>query len=849
MYDASRGLLREVVMKTGRIWSHCLGFSTFLLLTLAFQIGCDGECSTEEEYESNPACEDPNRGHITGQITIPGAAQSAWGEPMRLPDWLKEASDILRQDFKAVGALAPPEKRGKATIPQSDANRVRPEGSRAMNWREGEVIVRSETPMRDRRADFESYLDSFLGGQFDLEIGLCNTVTSCLLHIRDESGKPLGKESTGWVAERIGHASELRFSEVNLVLQMARLPNDDFYGLQWHYNAINMEGAWEITVGDPEVVAAIVDTGVLVSHPDLANRVVGSADLISDATIAQDGDARDDDGNDVGDNACGAGCHSFHGTHVAGTMGAESDNALMVSGMAWEGGLLAVRVLGQGGGSLFDIAGGILWSVGEEVEGVTRNDKPADVVNLSLGGQGESETMDETVQTAIDTGAIVVAAAGNENSDASASTPANSPGIITVAAVGNVGDGQAIPKRAPYSNFGNVVDLAGPGGDQSVDLDGDGQADGVLSTLDDFVAFYQGTSMAAPHVSGLAMLMKARNREMQQAEALKLMTDNANPDIECSEGCGSGMIDAARTLMAVEGREDEAMIVASPSMVRVGKGDLDARVVFENVGGDSATIEISIGGPNRDLVTADQSGGRVDAGASLEVNLDLARTGDDEGEVTLTAVWGEGQVTEARIVWNAEELVAADYVLVGDVWFDLETEEISVERAVGAFRKDDYVYKLFNLKPGSHIVIGLSDDDNDGELEENEGIGVYPSIQEPEFVLTTAGETVSDVNFIVSPAFALEENDGASNGTVGDACESTDDCQAAFYCEPALPQGYCTADCSSGPEACPEGSSCLSLCADDDCVDTYSICFATCETDTDCRDGYYCDTDNTCFPE
>ena len=823
-------------------------FSLFFVFSVAlFNVGCDGECTTEAEFEVNPACEDPERGHITGQITIPGATQNLFsgGE---LPEWLLEASLLVAEGFEGVVESMPPEKRGKAHIPQLNSNRGH-QLSREENWRASEFIIRAHTPMSERREEIEHYVEGLLGEQFYTTIQMCNAIDACLFTVSDRTGKPVGKEETRWLIERLSQSDEFQYVEPNLILQTARLPNDDFYGLQWHYSAINMEGAWEISVGSDDIIAAVVDTGVKLAHPDLANRLVGSVDLISDVTTAQDGDGRDEDGDDVGDNACGLGCHSYHGTHVAGTMGAESDNALMVSGMSWAGGLLAVRVLGQGGGSLFDIADGIFWSVGEEVEGVGRNENPADVVNLSLGGQGESQFMNETVTAAIATGAIIIAAAGNSNADASSFTPANAPGIITVAAVGNVGGEQELPIRAPYSNFGDVVDIAAPGGDQSVDLDGDGQADGVLSTLDDFVAFYQGTSMAAPHVAGLAMLMKAQNPDVEQAEALQLMQDNSNDQMTCAEGCGRGMIDAAKTLLAVDGRDDEPMVVASPSMLRVGKGDLDAKLKFENVGGAPVTVDISVGGPDREKITVDQTDGRLDPGATLELNVDIDRTGEDEGEAILTAAWGEGNISEARIVWNAEQLIVADYAVVGAVWFDMENDEIYPERLVGAYRQDEYVYKLFNLTPGEHVVIGLSDDDNDGEWEANEGVGVYPSRQEPEFVTTVAGETVTDINFNLTAAFALEEDNGSGAGEVGAACESGADCAADLYCEPLLPGGYCTSDCSTGDFICPDGSVCFALCADEECLDTYAVCFDECATNEDCRAGYYCDLDNTCFPE
>ena len=157
-----------------------LACSMFVAATTFFSAGCDGECLTEAEFEANPACEDPDRGHIVGQITVPGATQSGWGTGQQMPDWIGEVSEVLAQDFRTATEQADPKKWGKAQIRQRDSNRVGPERSRTMNWRTGEVIVRGASPIRHRRGDFEAYLDAFLGAQFEVEIGLCNTDSSCL---------------------------------------------------------------------------------------------------------------------------------------------------------------------------------------------------------------------------------------------------------------------------------------------------------------------------------------------------------------------------------------------------------------------------------------------------------------------------------------------------------------------------------------------------------------------------------------------------------------------------------------------------------------------------------------------
>jgi subtilisin family serine protease len=220
-----------------------------------------------------------------------------------------------------------------------------------------------------------------------------------LADIVTPDGKPIDEATTAQLANVLATMPMLTFAEKNLILDKASVfPSDEFYTFQWHYAAIDVPSAWDITTGIPDVVAAVIDTGILFDHPDLGSRVVGGADLIDSAEVSNDGDGRDDDGNDVGDNACGTGCHSHHGSHCAGTMAAASNNGLMVLGIAWEGGLLAVRVLGEGGGSLNDIADGIEWAIGNDVDGVARNARPADVINMSLGGTGRSAVMAMSIE-------------------------------------------------------------------------------------------------------------------------------------------------------------------------------------------------------------------------------------------------------------------------------------------------------------------------------------------------------------------------------------------------------------------------------------------------------------------
>lgn len=342
------------------------------------------------------------------------------------------------------------------------------------------------------------------------------------------------------------------YAEADLLMQISATPNDTRYNEQWHYfeatGGLRADQAWDTNTGSGTVVA-VIDAGYR-PHADLDSKILPGYDFIADTFVANDGNGRDSDASDPGDwtttNECGAGSSasnsSWHGTHVAGTIGAESNNAQGVAGVAWGADILPIRVLGKCGGYTSDIADGIVWSAGGSVSGVPANSNPAQVLNLSLGGSGACpSTTQSAINTARSLGATVVVAAGNSNANAANYTPASCSGVITVASTDRNGS------RAYYSNYGSVVDVAAPGGDTP-----SGTANGVLSTLNsgtttpgaDSYAFYQGTSMATPHVAGVAALLYSVNPSVTPdlVESTLVNTSRAFPG-SCSQ-CGSGIVDA-----------------------------------------------------------------------------------------------------------------------------------------------------------------------------------------------------------------------------------------------------------------------------------------------------------------
>jgi serine protease len=340
---------------------------------------------------------------------------------------------------------------------------------------------------------------------------------------------------------KVVEARDCEFVEPDFVRQKMneRDPDDPMFSLQWALRMVRAPEGWVRSQGSESVVVAVVDTGIR-PHPDLDARVLPGFDFISSPESAGDGDGRDADPTDAGSEDPSS--SELHGLHIAGIIGAQSDNSLGIAGLDWRCKILPVRVLGvdHGQGLDSDIADAIRWSAGLPVDGAPDNPHPADVINLSFGGAGRSRALQNAVDDALGRGSIVIAAAGNLSHDARNDSPAGLDGVIAIGAAGPDG------KLADYSNFGPTVSLLAPGGLVSA---------GVLSTLPGGYGYHAGTSQAAAFVSGAAALVRSvAPLDAKQMKAL--LEGTANPSAKCvspananSPGCGAGLLDVDAALV------------------------------------------------------------------------------------------------------------------------------------------------------------------------------------------------------------------------------------------------------------------------------------------------------------
>jgi len=500
-------------------------------------------------------------------------------------------------------------------------------------------------------------------------------------------------------------------------------PDDLYYPLQWHYPQISLPQAWPINTGTG-VIVAVIDSGVFLAHPDFAGRLVAGYDFIDGIP----------GGNDPGDSPIPPGGSTFHGTHVAGTVAAATDNGIGVAGTAFGARVMPLRVCTTSGCPSFAIEQALRYAAGLPNDSGTVPAQAASVINLSLGRQGgpalagEQALYDELRARDI----IVVASAGNSNTS-EPSYPAAYRNVLAVSAV------DIESRKAQYSNFGPWVDLAAPGGDLQRDLNADGFPDGVLSTIADDrdgvpvprFAFLQGTSMSAPHVAGVMALIRSAVPALSAEDIEALLRNGLITEDLGAPGrddiYGHGLINAARAVTEALNTggapvELAPFMSASPPSVNFGTGLATATVVFSNSGGG----ELEFGALSED------SGGWLGVASeraenNLIVRLSANRDGLAEGvylaSLTLTS---SANTVEVPVFMQVADILSASVGLQSVVLVDPETfATLNGARAVPV-PDGSQTFRVEGVLPGTYLLASGSDSDNDNFIcDAGESCGIY----------------------------------------------------------------------------------------------------------------------------
>ncbi len=550
---------------------------------------------------------------------------------------------------------------------------------------------------------------------------------------------------------------EIEYAEPNFIRTPCLVPNDPGFELQWHYTLINLPQAWDITTGSDEITVAVLDSGVLSGHPDLEARLTDGYDFVSQTENANDGDGRDPNPEDPGDDPEGE-SSSFHGTHVAGTVGADTNNGRGVAGTTWHTRIMPLRVLGVEGGTDADIAQAIRYAVGLSNASGTVPARPAKILNMSFGGLAFSQTVQDAVYDAREEGAILVAAAGNDSARRPY-YPASLDGVISVSAV------DLNLQKAVYSNFGPGIDVAAPGGDTSVDLNGDNFGDGVLSTLGNdhgefFYRFYQGTSMAAPHVTGVLALMLAVNPNLTPTD-IDLLLAGTHPDttVRITQDLGTagwddiyghGLIDAAQALVAAQSIPGGGGTSPSGSILAVSTSLLNFENFLESLSfkitnAGIGTMHVTGVTENVPWLTLSPTSGT----APLTVRATVDRTDLADGartatiHVTSDATQGT-QTASVRVEMQVGGKTLGD---VGEV-FVLLVKPASSETVAQAETDatQGYAFTTDTVAPGKYQIIAGTDLDDDGFIcDVEDACG-----SSPEPVTIRSGRDTPDIDFVLS---------------------------------------------------------------------------------------------------
>ena len=541
---------------------------------------------------------------------------------------------------------------------------------------------------------------------------------------------------------------DVEFAEPNYLLRASAIPNDTAYNQQWNLPMLELPAAWDRSTGLNSIVA-VIDTGIDANHNDLAGNISSEGyDFIVSTSLSGDGDGPDNNPHDEGD--------TYHGAHVAGIVAAQGNNGRGIAGVAYDATIMPLRALGvDGTGTLADISNAILYAAGLDSTAPSTPSRAADIINLSLGvsetdlrlpnGQLGGQTMQNAIQQAVNAGVIVVAAAGNSNSSVP-NYPAAYDGVI---AVSSVNDRRS---KSNFSNYGSYIDVAAPGGTSFGSPYFDGFQDGILSTIyaNEYTELV-GTSMATPHVAGVAALMKSIDPSLDGDRfRASLAAGDLTDDLGNSTFYGNGLINAAKALASL-GQTLSAQLNVFPRQLNFNGANTSGIIYMSNPG--QGTVEVTSVSSQAGWLEITPKPGLVNAQGLGEYAANVDVTSAPETGSTQIIIGHEiDGIAQDDIVLTAFiTQSSADDDTVGQLYVyllrkeDVEAAEpeaaISVFASVNAVKGlGEYTYTFTNLPPGQYFLEASTDNDGDFFVfDDGEAKGAYPLLYENQLVNVVDG--------------------------------------------------------------------------------------------------------------
>jgi serine protease len=536
---------------------------------------------------------------------------------------------------------------------------------------------------------------------------------------------------------------DLAWVEPNWIATPAAVPGDPLYPRQrWHYELVQLPAAWDITMGSAAVTVAVVDTGIR-PHPDLDGQRRGGYDFVR-GPASGDGDGLDPDPTDLGDRL---GANLFHGTHVAGTIAAATNDGYGVTGIAPGVRLMPLRVVNMDRiAEVADMVQAVRYAAGLPNDSGSVPPVRADVINVSISAAIPCPaSLADAIAAARGAGSIVVAAAGNSNRDQD-TFPAGCPGVVGVGAV------DALARKASYSNYGRGVDLAAPGGQIGDDRDGDGYGDGVFSTHARKTGAgivpthdpIEGSSMAAPHVSAALALMRSLDPALTPAAIDQLLARGAlTVDIGAPgpDTLGVGLISAFKAVQAATGGvipPRPGQLTASHASLSFGAALAELEVAVGNAGTEPVRVtSITVSEPWLSVVAS-----QVDANGLGRYLLRVDRNGLADGTYGGRAEFSGSVGSPVRIDVLVQVLPASAEADAGPQYLQLvdpDSGRVAYSFELQA-RGSRVAFEFTGVAAGRYLLVAGTDLDGDRQIcEPGEACGRYPIYSNPT-ALTIAGD-------------------------------------------------------------------------------------------------------------